>query len=113
MLNVLVVEDEWLIGEDLKDTLETLQCRVLGPASSCAEALQIIAHEKPDLAYVDTKLGSETCEAVLDECARRGVPVIISSGHADPELPRYAAGRPSIGKPFQRDEIEGSLRPHR
>ena len=112
-LNVLVVEDEWLIAEDLKTSLEDLGCRVLGPAPSCAAALEIIWREKPDLAYVDTRLGSDTCEAVLEECERQGVSVIISSGHAEQELPAFASGRPLIAKPYRFADIESSLAHYR
>ena len=111
-LKVLVVEDEWLIAEDLRSSLEDLGCEVLGPAPSCAAALEVIWRNKPDLAYVDTRLGSETCEAVLDECDLQGVPVIISSGHAQAALPDYALGRPMLNKPYHPSELESSLKPH-
>ena len=111
-LKVLVVEDEWLIAEDLKSSLEDLGCEVVAIAPSCAAALEVIWRERPDLAYVDTRLGSETCEAVLEECERQNVPVIISSGHLGEDLPSFALGRPALNKPFQLSELEASLAPH-
>lgn len=46
---VLIVEDEWLIGEDLKGDLEGRGLVVLGPAMSCADALAILREDTPDL----------------------------------------------------------------
>ena len=108
-LTVLVVEDDWLIAEDLKGTLEELGCKVLGPAASCAAAIDIIQRERADLAYVDTQLGSETCEPVLKECDRRRIKVVISTGHFANELPAYAVGFPILSKPFARAHVEASL----
>ena len=59
-MKILIVEDEWLIGEDLKDRLEQLGHEVLGPALNCSAALELIFRTRPDLAVVDTHLGSET-----------------------------------------------------
>ena len=109
-LTVLVVEDEWLLAEDLKEELESLGCKVLGPAPSCAAALELLFRDhKPDLACVDTQLGPETCEAVLEECQRLGIPVVISTGHHPRELPTFATGRPLLSKPHSRAELEQSL----
>jgi DNA-binding response OmpR family regulator len=109
-LSVLVVEDEWLIGEDLKDHLEVAGCEVLGPAPNCAAALEVLWRERPDLAIVDTHLGGETCEAVLEECSNQGIPVIISSGHDEPDLPTFARGFPYLGKPYTAEMVQGALR---
>ena len=112
-IKVLIVEDEWLIAEDLKASLEDLGCEVLALAPNCAAALEVIWREKPDLAYVDTQLGSETCEAVLEECERQGVPVIISSGHMPSDMPAFVGNRAILPKPFSTGAIEASLQPYR
>jgi DNA-binding response OmpR family regulator len=41
-LNILVLEDEWMIAETLKDYLEDLGHQVLGPAMTCAAALEML-----------------------------------------------------------------------
>jgi DNA-binding response OmpR family regulator len=108
-LKVLVVEDEWLIGEELKDQLEELGHEVMGPALNCAAALELAFRTRPDLAVVDTHLGSETCEAVLDEMAAQDVPVLICSGHSQHELPDFARGFPLLTKPFDRQAVQSAL----
>jgi DNA-binding response OmpR family regulator len=108
-LRILVVEDEWLIGEELKDQLEELGHEVMGPALNCAAALELVFRSRPDLAVVDTHLGSETCEAVLDELAAQAVPVLICSGHSEHDLPDFARGFPLLSKPFSRQTVESAL----
>jgi len=108
-LKILVVEDEWLIGEELKDQLEHLGHEVMGPALNCAAALELVFRTRPDLAVVDTHLGSETCEAVLDELAAQEVPVIICSGHSEQELPDFARGFPLLTKPFNSQAVQSAL----
>ncbi|WP_299641346.1 hypothetical protein [Devosia sp.] len=100
-----MVEDEWLIGADLQERLESQGYQVLGPAGNCAAALEVLWSTPPDLAILDTVLGSETCEVVLEECIRQGIPVVISSGTRAPDLPAFAVGLASISKPFDDDQI--------
>lgn len=108
-MQILIVEDEYLIGEDLRERLESLGHDVLGTAQNCAGALEILFHSRPDLAVVDTRLGGETCEVVLSECRALNVPIIIASAHSRGELPDYCVGLPLIGKPFQNGEIAGTV----
>jgi len=108
-MKILVVEDEWLIGEELKDQLEELGHEVLGPALNCTSALELIFRIRPDLAVVDTHLGSETCEAVLDELAAQEVPVLICSGHSENDLPEFARGFPLLAKPFNFQTVGSAL----
>ena len=98
-LRILVVEDEWLIAEELKDQIEQLGQEVLGPAFSCAEALEILRQERPDQATVDTHLGSETCEAVLNELSAQSVSVLICSGHTQGGFLSFPVKAASITTP--------------
>ncbi|WP_051960977.1 response regulator [Devosia riboflavina] len=89
---ILVVEDNADQAKALKQALEDLGHTVLGPAPDCSSALELIWREKPDLAFVDTHLGSETCEVVLEECDQQAVPVIITS-EEDGDLPDFCSTR--------------------
>lgn len=100
MRQVLIVEDEWLLAEGLKVDLEERGYAVLGPALSCKDALGILTDHDPDLAFVDTQLGGETGEAVLDECDKRNIPVIIYTAHSEHELPEFARRGKFLAKPY-------------
>jgi CheY-like chemotaxis protein len=108
---VLVVDDEWLLGEGLKADLEDHGCTVLGPALSCPDALDILAEKKVDLAFLDTRLGDQTCEPVLAECDRRSIPVVIYTGYSMRDLPDFALGRKVLGKPYQPEALDELLGP--
>lgn len=96
--SILIVEDDAEQAELLKQALVALGHMVLGPAHDCSSALELIWRERPDLAFVDTHLGSETCEAVLEECDHQSVPVVITIA-GDDEFPVFCG---------QRDRLVGS-----
>lgn len=100
---ILIVEDEDAHGAELKQMLERHGHRVLGPAPSCSAALELLWRERPDFAFVDTHLGSETCEAVLEECDQQDVPVIITA----PDMVRHGfiGDRSTVQKPVQASAI--------
>lgn len=102
---VLVLEDQWLIGEDLRVSLEQLGYAVLEPVSTCAAAFELLQKSRPDLAFLDTHLVGETCEAVLDECRRRGIAVVLTSGDTASDLPPFCQDVPFLPKPFGTADI--------
>lgn len=108
-MDVLIVEDEWLIAEELKDQLEDLGHNPIGPALNCSAALELLREVKPDVAILDTELGDETCEVVLHRCVADGIPVIIGSGHDQSHLPAFVGDRILLSKPYSTSAIVGAL----
>lgn len=106
---ILIVEDDSSAGVALADILERNGHTVLGPAPDCSSALEILWRERPDFAFVDTHLGSETCEAVLDECDLQDVPVIITHGPAK-DVANFVIGRQGVQKPVDAAAIDGAIR---
>lgn len=86
---VLVVDDDLLVGGMLRDLLARAGCRVTHVVSA-ADALEAIAAERPDLVLLDLELGQEDGSTVLRDLRANpslaGLPVVISSGHQEPEL---------------------------
>jgi DNA-binding response OmpR family regulator len=105
---ILIVEDEHHHGQQLKNVLQAAGYRVLGPAPDCSAALELIWRERPDLALVDTHLGSETCEAVLDECDLQEVLVIITSTD-NVGLPHFCGERKYVTKPASRLALDTAI----
>ncbi|SFV28019.1 Response regulator receiver domain-containing protein [Devosia crocina] len=95
---ILIVEDDAEQGRALKHMLESMGHTVLGPAPDCSSALELIWREKPDLAFVDTYLGSDTCEVVLEECDQQDVPVIVTLAR-EGELPDFCLEREQLSGP--------------
>ena len=84
---ILIVEDEAIIGEDLKARIEDMGYRPLGLATSGEKALEQVRHEGPDLILMDVILagrmdGIETAEVIRSSF---DVPIVFITAYADPE----------------------------
>ena len=95
---ILVVEDEWLVSQGIKETLQDLGYEVAGPVASGEEALELAQTERPDLVLMDILLkgGMDGIEAA--ECLRRrfDLPVIFLTAYADSQT----LGRAKVTEPF-------------
>ena len=84
---VLILEDEALIGLNLRDDLQDAGYRVEGPFTTCAAALSWLETATPDTAILDAALKDGPCRAIAQELTRREVPFLIYSGyHEDRQL---------------------------
>ena len=106
--NILLVEDDVLIGMMLVDMFDALGLAEPAQATSNAEALAIIAAEPLAGALIDINLGDEKGWPVADALADRGIPFAFTSGGGD-ILPPAHAHRRLVGKPFRISDIEAAL----
>ncbi len=53
---VLIVEDEWIVSEELKELLIRNQYEVIGQAESAKEAMRLCAENPPDIALLDINI---------------------------------------------------------
>ena len=103
---VLVIDDEDLIRDLLKDSLETLGIEVLLAEDLDAGIKVLKADEKRDvdLVLLDGTPGGDRRKAFLDLKAQRpGLPVVVMSGEPWESLERHFVGLPVagyLGKPF-------------
>ncbi len=98
---ILVVEDEYVLAQDLRLELEDAGAEVLGPAPSVAEALALLAREAPpDAAILDVNLGGELVFPVAEALRERGVPFMFATGYDRSSLPPAYADVPRCEKPF-------------
>ena len=81
---ILVVEDEYMLAQDLQSELEGLGAVVIGPEPSLSRALDRLADEpRIDVAVLDVNLGGESAFPVADALIARQVPFLFSSGYED------------------------------
>jgi DNA-binding response OmpR family regulator len=78
---VLLAEDEVIIALELADSLRTAGFDVAGPFATCAEAEKWLTTGAPNAAILDNLLKDGPCDALVSDLSRRGVPVLIFSGH--------------------------------
>lgn len=110
---ILIVEDQALIGFDLADLLEDAGFKVHGPFASVEEALDVVRQCELALAILDVNLGDgQTSERVAEQLTRDGTPIMFVSGYsadASEVLRNYPHAR-RISKPWDPQELVGTVR---
>ncbi|TIP27614.1 MAG: response regulator [Mesorhizobium sp.] len=108
-LRVLVVEDEWLIAEDIAACLRTSGHQVIGPTPSVAAALRLIGENPVDVALLDVQLHGETSLAIADELQARQIPFACLSGFGPRDVPSAFASFRFVRKPADQAAILRAL----
>lgn len=110
---VLIVEDEYIIANDLRLLLTEAGYLVLGIADSVAEARQLLAEQPPDMVLLDIYLkGNETGIDLAEALTEEGIPFIYLSANDSPSvLEAVNATQPSgyIVKPFREKDVLTAL----
>jgi PAS domain S-box-containing protein len=112
--SVFIVEDELIVADDIRMTLENLGYTVAGIAQTGEAAITGILESAPDLILMDIQLagaldGIATAEWVH---THGGIPVIFLSAHADiASLDRAKVTEPYgyIVKPFEERELHSVI----
>ncbi|MFG6564391.1 response regulator [Sulfitobacter sp. 1A13421] len=84
-MNILIVEDEFLIALDLQMQLEQLQHSVLGPVKDFATCREVVTQTRPDLVFMDLRLANgDSGEAVAQWLlAEHNIRCVFMSGNLD------------------------------
>lgn len=99
-LRVLVVEDEFLLADELRCDLEAMGAQVIGPVGHLDRALALVRSETAiDAAVLDLNIAGSEVFPLADLLADRGVPMVFATGYATLALPERFAGVPTCDKP--------------
>ena len=111
---IQIVEDEFIIAEDLRGALEEIGHTVVGVAESYTEALEHFDANNPELVLLDINLEGEAegikCGELLKD---RGVPFIYISAYIDSKTRDKAEStepKAFIVKPFDLAELEVNIK---
>ena len=110
----LIVEDEILIAEELKERLALLGFSVIAAVDSAEEGIAIATRERPDLVLMDIRLkGKKDGEQAAEEIHRQlDVPVVYLTAYSD-RLTVDRAKRSQydgfILKPFRASELQSTI----
>ena len=108
---ILLAEDEAIIAIELADSLTDAGFDVAGPFSTCSEAEAWLKTGKPDAALLDNLLKDGPCDALASDLSRRGIPVIMFSGHDEPPAASLTGWRGSwVTKPVAFPVLLDALR---
>ncbi|MBC2776691.1 response regulator [Parasphingopyxis marina] len=105
---VLIVEDEFMLAVMLQDILETLGVRQVSHAATLADALDLVAREPFDFAFLDINLGKENSIPVARALADRDIRFVFASGY-DAKFVAEGISAPLLRKPLGLDEIRTVL----
>lgn len=85
MAKVLIVEDNFIIADDLSNILEDLGYEITGIAASYYEAIELIEKSKPDLCLLDITIRGEKDGIELAETIQEkyGFPYLYITSHSD------------------------------
>ena len=99
-LRILVVEDNFLVAEDLRGLLTKSGCDVVGPAPHVEQGLNLVAAGGLDGAVLDINLGEENCFPIAAALRARSVPFLFLTGYDDQALvPAEYHQAPRLSKP--------------
>jgi DNA-binding response OmpR family regulator len=87
---VLLAEDEAIIAIELEAGLIDAGFAVAGPFATCSDAEAWLEQRQPDAAILDHELKDGPCDSLIDDLSRRGVPIIVFTGHDAPRAPMRA-----------------------
>lgn len=107
---MLVVEDDYLLADDLRQGLERLGANVVGPAARVSDALGLI-EDGGTLhgAILDVNLGGEKVFAIADALRARGIRFVFSTGYEDWALPAAYKDVPRFEKPIDMPRLAQAL----
>lgn len=109
-LNVLIVEDTFLIGVQLKKDIESLGYSVIGPAASVQKAHELIEREDVQAAVLDINLGHEDSYPIAGTLHEQDIPFLFITGYNELTISGSEfEDRTLLRKPIHLAELEESL----
>lgn len=109
--NILVIEDDWIVGRTISRTLQGDEFKVT-LASSGVEGLKIARRYPPDLVILDVIMpgmdGYTVCKEMRGDALLQDIPILFLTAKAKEEdrITGFEAGADDyLGKPFNIDEL--------
>lgn len=108
-LRVLVVEDWWIVAQELRARLEQLECEVVGPAPSVEKALALASTASFDCAILDVDLNGKRVYPVADLLMAKGIPFFFATGFDSPHVTDNYRDVPQLRKPYAFRELQDMM----
>lgn len=108
-MHAFIIEDDYLIGQSIRDMLERLGFTKFSFARSQDAAVMGAGEQQIDLITADVRLlPGDGLDAVETICAKRQIPVIFITGYAD-ELKERAPNAMVVQKPIKPEELSAAI----
>src|SRR6266478_1119851 len=113
-LRALIVEDEILIAEELKERLSRLGFSIIAAVDTADEGIAIATREHPDLVLMDIRLKGEKdgVQAAREIREQVDVPIVYLTAHSDRLTVERVKATEYDGfllKPFQSRELQSTI----
>src|SRR5215475_3613435 len=110
----LIVEDEALIAEELRERLSRLGFSVIAAVDSGEEGVAIATRERPDLVLMDIRLKGQKdgVQAAKEIREQVDIPIVYLTAHSDRGTVDRASKTDHDGfilKPFVRRELQSTI----
>ena len=110
----LIVEDEALIAEELRERLSRMGFSVIAAVDSGEEGIAIATRERPDLVLMDIRLKGQKdgVQAAKEIREQVDVPIVYLTAHSDRRTVDRARKTEHDGfilKPFIRRELQSTI----
>lgn len=102
---VLVVEDEYLIAQDMCDWLKKAGASTVGPVANLSSALESLRAAKVDLAVIDINLGAGPDFHLAELLTHCRVPFLFATGYGKAAIVPAYGNVPWIEKPFNEGQL--------
>lgn len=112
---ILVVEDEYLVANDIETALAEAGFEVVGVAASADQAVRLARQEKPALAIVDIRLlgKRDGVDAAIEMAQSLGVRSLFATAHLDSAMrarAQLAAPLGWLAKPYRMEALVAAIR---
>ena len=113
-IQVLIVEDEFIIAQNIKSALKKIGYEIAGHAFDFPQAIELLKNNPPDIVMLDITLDGEKDGIELAEYINKNhaLPFIFLTSHSDPiTLERAKATHPAgyLVKPFEKKDIYAAI----
>ena len=105
---VLVVEDEALVGLDVRDLLKDYGAAVL-LARNVKDALALAESSELAAAVLDINLAGDDCAPICQRLAERGIPFLFHTGYSEAPVLNNWLAAPVVRKPASGERIIEAL----
>lgn len=107
---ILVVEDDYMIAQDVRDDLEKAGAIVIGPTPSVSGAMSLLEDEASvDAAVLDVNLGGERSFPVAEALKDKSIPFLFATGYNSADIPPEWRTATIVMKPLRIAAVEQLL----
>jgi DNA-binding NarL/FixJ family response regulator len=107
---VLVVEDQYLVADEMRRMVVDLGGDVVGPVARAGPGLEMLSREPIDLALLDINLGPDDAYPLAAELLRRDAAFFFVTGSEPWVIPEVFREVPRLEKPLTSKTLAEAVR---